>query len=163
MRERSSPPSPAPPDSDLIAEVARRFRPDPGHALARVWDFTGTARGRPRHRLWLRRCWLGGATEARAFAAAVETARLSRQPWALGSDLFVAVLPRLTPAFQPLLRGPGPLARLSHAVAVYDAGRRRVYAAGRTSRLPAFRPFLAAVGATRPGRVPAAGTPRPSA
>jgi hypothetical protein len=136
---------------ELGEPVFRRFLPDFPDGLARVWDFTGVLRETPRHRIWLRRAWRGDGTDARAFAAAVEAARLSRPLWAWGSDLFVAVLPGVTTNFRWLLRGPhGPIPRLSHGVAVYDLETREIHAVGRSAELPTFRPFLTALEAGRP-------------
>jgi len=144
---------------ELGEEVFRRFLPDFPEGLANVWDFTGVLRDAPRHRLWLRRAWRGDATDARAFAAAVEAARLSRPLWAWGSDLFVAVLPRITQNFRWLLRGPGgPVPRLSYAVAVYELETREMHAVGRCAELPAFRPFMTALELGRPSE-PAAARP----
>lgn len=135
----------------LGGDVFYRFLPDFQEGLVGVFDFAGVLREAPRHRLWLKRAWRGDATEARAFAAAVEAARLSRPLWAWGSDLFVAVLPTVTGEFRWLLRGPtGPVARLSYAVAVYDLGTREISAVGRSSELPTFRPFVLAIAAGRP-------------
>jgi hypothetical protein len=144
---------------ELGGEVFRRFVPDFPDGLSRVWDFTGVLRGVHRHRLWLRRVWRSDSADARAFAAAVEAARLSRPLWAWGSDLFVAVLPHVSQAFRWLLRGPnGPLPRVSYAVALYDLETREMHAVGRAPELPVFRPFLAAVEAGRPSE-PASAQP----
>lgn len=131
---------------ELGAEVFRRFTADFPEGLARVFEFVGVLRQSARHRLWLKRVWRGDATEARAFASAVEAARLSRPLWGWGSDLFVAVLPRPTVEFRWLLRGPvGPLPRLSYAVALYDLVQEELVAVGRTPELPAYRPLVAAL------------------
>lgn len=143
----------------LGPEVFRRFVADVPDGFARVFDFVGVLRGAPRHRLWLKRAWRADATEARAFAAAVEAARLSRPLWGWGSDLFVAVVPRVTPEFRWLLRAPsGPLPRLSYAVALYDLLAEELVAIARTPELPAFQPFATAVERGRPS-APRAGAP----
>lgn len=136
---------------ELGEEVFRRFLPDFQEGLARVFDFTGIQRDAPRHRIWLKRVWRGDTTEARAFAAAVEAARLSRPLWAWGSDLFVAVVPRATPQFRWLLRGPsGPVPRLSYSIALHDLGTWETHAIGRCAELPTFRPFVTALELARP-------------
>ncbi len=135
---------------DLGEEVFRRFVPDFPDGLAGVWDFTGVLADAPRHRIWLKRFWRGDATEARAYLAAIEAARLSRPLWAWGSDFFVAVVPAASRDFRRLLRGPtGPLARFSTAVALYDLALAEVQAVGRTAELPTFRPFMTALEAGR--------------
>jgi hypothetical protein len=146
--------------AELGEEVFRRFLPDFPEGLARVWDFTGVLRGAPRHRLWIKRVPRGDASDARAFAAAVEAARLSRPLWGWGSDLFVAVLPAATTDFRWLLRGPtGPVPRLSWAVTIYDLAHAEVQGVGRCAELPAFRPFVIAVEA---GRTSASASARPN-
>ena len=136
---------------ELGEEVFRRFLPDFPQDLVRVFDFTGVLRSSPRHRLWLKRLGRGDAADARAFAKAVEAGRLSRPLWGWGSDLFVAVLPSITPHCRWLLRGPGgPVVKLSYAVALYDLRTREVHAIGRSGELPAFRPFMTALEAARP-------------
>lgn len=131
---------------ELGPEVFRRFAADFPEGFARVFEFVGVLRPSTRHRLWLKRVWRGDATEARAFASAVEAARLSRPLWGWGSDLFVAVLPRATAEFRWLLRGPaGPLPRLSYAIALYDLAQEELVAIGRTSEIPAYRPLTTAL------------------
>jgi hypothetical protein len=135
---------------ELGEEVFRRFLPELQEGLTSVFDFTGVLRDAPRHRIWLKRVWRGDNADARAFVAAVEAARLSRPLWAWGSDLFVGVLPRLTPQFRWLLRGPsGPLARLSYAIALHDLSAGETHAVGRCAELPTFRPFVTALEAHR--------------
>lgn len=137
--------------AELGEDVFHRFLPDFPDGFARVFDFVGVLRDAPRHRIWMKRVWRGDTTDARAFASAVEAARLSRPLWGWGSDLFVAVLPFTTAEFRWLLRGPlGPLARLSYAVVVYDLAQAEVLAVGRSPEVPSFRPFVTAVESGRP-------------
>jgi hypothetical protein len=144
---------------ELGEEVFRRFRPDFPEGFVRVFDFVGVLTTSPRHRLWLKRVWRGDAADAHAFAAAVEAARLSRPLWGWGSDLFVAVVPFTTTEFRWLLRGPlGPLPRLSYGIALYDIRATELFAVGRSSELPVFRPFATAIEPGRPS-ASAAGPP----
>lgn len=140
---------------ELGEEVFRRFVPDFPEDLVRVFDFTGVLRHSPRHRLWLKRLARGDAADARAFAKAVEAGRLSRPLWGWGSDLFVAVLPSVTPHCRWLLRGPGgPVAKLSYAIALYDLRTGELHAIGRSGELPAFQPFMTALQTARPSASP---------
>jgi DnaJ domain len=135
---------------ELGEEVFRRFLPEFQEGLTTVFDFTGVLRDAPRHRIWLKRVWRGDNADARAFVAATEAARLSRPLWMWGSDLFVVVVPRLTPQFRWLLRGPaGPLTRLSYAIALHDRSTGETHAVGRSADLPTFRPFVTALEARR--------------
>jgi len=144
---------------ELGEEVFRRFLPELQEGLTTVFDFTGVLRDAPRHRIWLKRVWRADNADARAFVAAAEAARLSRPLWAWGSDLFVGVLPRLTPQFRWLLRGPaGPLPRLSYAIALHDLCTGETHVAGRCADLPTFRPFVTALEVGR-ASAPAAGQP----
>jgi curved DNA-binding protein CbpA len=144
---------------ELGEEVFRRFLPRFQDGLTTVFDFTGVLRESSRHRLWLKRVWRADNADARAFVAAVEAARLSRSLWAWGSDFFVGVLPRITPQFRWLLRGPtGPLPRLSFAVALHDLSTGETHAVGRCADLPTFRPFITALAARR-ASASAAGQP----
>lgn len=137
--------------AELGEEVFDRFLPDFPDGFARVFDFVGVMRESPRHRIWMKRVWRGDSTDARAFASAVEAARLSRPLLGWGSDLFVAVLPFTTAEFRWLLRGPlGPLARLSYAIVLYDLAAAEVMAVGRSPEVPSFRPFVTAIEAGRP-------------
>ena len=116
-------------EADLPPEVMRRFVPAPTHGPGWLFDFAGRLRGARRHRIWMKRFQRLDAADARAFLTMVEATRLARPIWTAGSDLFVAVIPRLTEAFRGVLRGPRmPFPWPGYAVVALDVSARVLWA-----------------------------------
>lgn len=143
-------PAPSAPSLSLEAvlgpELLRRFVPVKPGGPGWLFDFSGTLRDAPRHRIWMKRFSRRDTADARAFLTMVEATRLARPVWRLGSDLFVAVLPGLPGHFEPILRArSGPFLLLGHAIATLDLNTRKVHTPPRGRRFPTVQALTTAL------------------
>lgn len=130
----------------LGPELLRRFVPVRAGGPGWLFDFSGTLRESPRHRIWMKRFSRCDTADARAFLTMVEATRLARPIWRLGSDLFVAVLPGMPDRFEPILRArAAPFLLLGHAIAALDLTTRKVHTLPRGHRFPTVRALTTAL------------------
>jgi hypothetical protein len=94
----------------------------------------------------MRRLQRGDFAEARAFKGGVEAVSLARPHVSFRTDVFVAVVPRMTVFFEALIASSRwPWQR--HAVVVVNLAQRAVLSDGRAAAFPAVAALVGALSA----------------